>query len=173
MTRRLGPAPVAVLLMTLAAGSLTSCGDAARTVTDAVSSDDEQAQDALDDYRDELSSLGPREQRLLDRYGSVQGKNYTTDRAMYRVVAADLPKWTQLSDDLQMLEIEDDELADIHSTYIDATSARIRGFTLLLAAMEDYDLRAMADANDAIGEGNQLVREWQQDLEEFMEEVEG
>ncbi|WP_243061113.1 hypothetical protein [Nocardioides sp. SR21] len=172
MNRRLRLACAAVLVATIV-GSVSSCGDASQKVADAVSNDDEKAQEALDDYRDEMTPLGEREEELLERYASVQGANYTTDRAMYRVVSTDLPEWVQLSDDFQQIEVEDDELADIHDVYIEATAARIRGFTLLLSGLENFDRRAIADANDAIGEGNQLVREWGQDMDEFVEDVEG
>lgn len=169
MKRRLGSALSVALMLT----ALTSCGDAARTVTEVVGGDDEQAQEALDDYREDLASLADREQKLLDRYAAVQGPNYTTDRAMYRTVTVDLPKWIELGGDLQTIEIEDDQLADIHDLYIEANQARIRGFTLLLAAIENYDRRAGADANDSITESNQLTREWQRELDDFIEDVEG
>lgn len=119
----------------------------------------------LADYAASMEPLVAREADLVDRYDAVSGDNYTDDYTMYEAVTGLLPDVQEFITDLEAVETPTPEIASVHEVLIKGWNAQARGMTLLVAALEDQDYEMVAQANEALGEGRSLMRQYSQELQ--------
>ena len=115
---------------------------------------------ALDKYYRDVAPLLDRIATLEENYAEVQGDNYTTDRAMRRVIQRDLPEWNEIAVDVASVQTADPEIEDAHRILIDTIQTEVRAMTLALAALEAQDLTKIAVANDEMAKARDLPKEY-------------
>lgn len=148
-------------------GLLTGCGVVSETVSSVQEAVGEDTSTALAEYQEQIEPLASEAQRLDEQYAAVQGENYTTDLKMYRVVSRILPKYGQIIEDIEMVEVDNEDVMAAHRTLIDALEAQQRGMTLILGALETHDYEQVAAANDALSESRRLGRDYLRLIEDI------
>ncbi|SOC08714.1 hypothetical protein SAMN05880501_105127 [Ureibacillus xyleni] len=134
----------------------------------AISNSNEDLADAFSNYLDDIVVLAPEEERLIGLYDSVTGVNYVDDETMYYTLVDEvLPGYRQFVIDLEAIMPKNQEIRDLHETYIDAANIQYNAFAIMIAALEEQDSNKMTEANQGLDEARQLIRDWLYGVEDL------
>ncbi len=127
---------------------------------------DEEAKRQLAIYlNQDIMTVVQLEEAALKDYSSVTGENYTNDHTLYEVLREKvIPNYSRFVNLLEKLELPNDDLMQLHSTYVRGAHSCQTGFALLLAAIEKQDPQLVQRANKHIVEGRQRGEQWQKEF---------
>ena len=112
-----------------------------------------------------ILNIAELEQKPLERYASVTGKNYTTDQAVSEALRDFIiPYYGMYLKELRLIRPEIDELKRIHKIYLQGAELLYRGFKMKLAGIEAQDPDIIRSANKQIEMGSMKSEEWRNEL---------
>ncbi|MFD1359095.1 hypothetical protein ACFQ4X_14340 [Fictibacillus halophilus] len=127
--------------------------------------------DLLDYVNEKMPSLGKEEMKIVGKYDDVTGPNYTDDQSLYDALKAEIiPEYNEFIKDLEAVEIETDELRNIHEDYIEATNIQASAFLLIVSAIENQDSTMINEANEKLNTARKMMREYQNDVKKLAKE---
>lgn len=130
-------------------------------------------EDLMTYVNEDLMSIFELEAEAVDSYSSVSGNNYTDDWTMYETMdAVTIPAYTEFIEKLESIRPETKEVRAVHEIYIDASNTQFRAMKMILIALELQSYDKILEANELLDEGRTKLRQFQDELEELMEEHE-
>ncbi len=130
----------------------------------------DSVQDDLIDYiNNDLPEITELDSDVRELYESA--RNSSNDQTMYLIIKNSvIPKSKQLIDEAEDIEIETKEVRELHEIYLESINKQGQAFTLMLAALEAQDYTLITSANEKLDESRKLMRDYEEELEELMEE---
>lgn len=130
-------------------------------------------EDLMTYVNEDLMGIFELEAEAVDSYSSVSGNNYTDDWTMYETMdAVTIPAYTEFIEKLESIRPETKEVRAVHEIYIDASNTQFRSMKMILIALELQSYDKILEANELLDEGRTKLRQFQDELEELMEEHE-
>ncbi len=109
----------------------------------------------------EILSIAALEQRALQRYASVTGKNFTTIEALRSVLASEvIPTYGRYVNALRNIRPAEDELKTLHRICLYGAAMTYEGFRTKLAGIEINDERVIVSGNEKIERGAAEMGRW-------------
>lgn len=134
---------------------------------------DKEAQEAVKNYVETTSvSLKEQEQTMLVSYTGVIGENYTDDTSLCtELVVNTIPMATALKSEAEsVLEtITEEELAEVHISYVNYISEFEAALRLLLTAVDEQDKTISEEANVMLNNANTHATEFKTGLQALKE----
>ena len=113
----------------------------------------------------ELPKVATLESDAIDAYGSVSGKNYTTDEAMSKKIKeVVLPKYKQFNSKLKAIKPATKDLQKIHSEYVEASKDQLEAFNFIVDAIKKQNADEIQKANKDLNAASTLIDSWKTDL---------
>jgi hypothetical protein len=127
--------------------------------------------DLLTYMNESLTPLAEQEGEVIALYDSVTGANYTDDETTYNTIADEImPKYQVFIKDLEEVEMETEEVTNIHEIYIEAVNIQQSGFVTMLSAIKEQDLEKINDANAKLTEARTMSRDYLNKLQSLAKE---
>ena len=118
-----------------------------------------------------LPPIAEIETRVINRYDSVSGENYTDDLTMYTALKDEIvPNSLKLIEAAEAITVENEKIKDLHEIYIDAINKQHSAFTTILSAIESQDYSKVSEANTMLSDARKGVRDYLYALEELKKE---
>lgn len=106
------------------------------------------------------------EQKSLERYASVTGKNYTTDEKIYNELKDFIiPTYQRFADGLKAITPEDEEIQRVHAISLNAADLMCSGFKNKLIGIENNNEAIIIQANENIEKARDENERWRRELE--------
>jgi hypothetical protein len=112
-------------------------------------------------YYKSIMEIKPIEDEIVSGWGSVSGKNYTTDFVMYQKLLTLIPDTSILIDDINSLETPTNAIYTANQYWIDVWSENMDGFNNMVAALENGDRTLVSQANQAFGRARAAALKFQ------------
>ena len=125
--------------------------------------------DLLDYINNDTTEMKQLDTEVIELYEKAQ--NSESDYTMYEILMNEvIPKSQKLIEEAESIEIETDELKEVHEIYLDAINKNNQAFTLMLSALENQDYTVMTQANEKLDEARKLMRDYENALKELAKE---
>lgn len=126
-------------------------------------------QDDLIDYiNNDITQITSLDSEVRSLYETA--RESSADATMYVILKNDvIPKSNQLIDKAEDIEVETEDVRELHEIYLESLNKQGQAFTLLLAAIEAQDYSLITQANEKLDESRKLMREYEDKLEELMQ----
>jgi len=105
-----------------------------------------------------LKKLAPTESKLLSRYSSVTGSNYTSDAVTAQVLSGLIPDVNAYIGKLDAISPKDPKFLAGINMYIQAWNDYAQGMEMSLAAIPTQDYSKVASANQYLSQGRALIK---------------
>jgi PBP1b-binding outer membrane lipoprotein LpoB len=127
--------------------------------------------DLLNYINKETTSAAQFEDKAISTYGSVSGVNYQDDQTLYDALVNEIiPDYTKFIEELESVNIETDELKEIHDIYLTGANHQFNGFLKIVEALEHQDIGMIEEANKMLDEGKKNISEYLDKLNELAED---
>ena len=127
--------------------------------------------DLLNYINKETTTAGQLENKAVSAYGSVSGVNYQDDQTLYDALVNDIiPDYTKFIDELESVNMETDELKEIHEIYLTGANHQYNGFLKIVEAIENQDASMIEEANKMLEEGRANINEYLDKLDALAED---
>jgi hypothetical protein len=128
-------------------------------------------EDLLEYLNEELPAISDIELDAVNAYQSVTGVNYQDDYIMYDTLVYDVvPTYQQFLDELEAIELETEELREIHETYIDGANLQYNAFVRIITALEEQDFGKIEEANEMLNDARKQMRDFNNQIVQIAEE---
>jgi len=108
------------------------------------------------------------EAKSLEKYASVTGANYKSDRALEEALRDYvIPQYGRFLSMLRKIQPSTDEARSVHQVYVAGAGELHSGFRMMLMALEKREIGLFQRANDKITQGSAEVQKWRQQLLEL------
>ncbi|MBN1627357.1 MAG: hypothetical protein JW944_12615 [Deltaproteobacteria bacterium] len=108
-----------------------------------------------------ILSIAELEKKSLERYASVTGKNYTTDRRIQDELRDFIiPAYERFADGLKTITPKDPEIQAAHAVYINAADLMLNGFRNKLTGIEQNNDNIIIEANRKIEKARDENEQW-------------
>ncbi len=108
-----------------------------------------------------IKPLAPSETYILNKYGSVTGKNYKDDMTSFNTINALLPKVNDFISKIEAITPSNSVLASAHQIYVNAWNDYDQAFLVILDAMQKQSYSEVAQANQTLSTARNLIRSFQ------------
>ncbi len=113
----------------------------------------------------DILDIAQLEQKALESYASVTGKNYTTNARIYEALKDDvIPHYRHFVDLLRDINPETQEVRELHGIYIRGTEYLYKGFREKMFGLETKDMYLIRAANRQIEKGRVETDRWRKKL---------
>lgn len=127
--------------------------------------------DLLNYLNEEIDDVADLEAEALDAYDSVTGANYVDDYLLYDTLSYTvIPVYQEFVSELEAIDVETDELREIHETYIEGANTQYNAFVKIMTAIEEQDPNKIEEANLMLDDARKLLRDFNNDIENLAEE---
>lgn len=134
------------------------------------SGEDEVQNDILNYVNEEISDISDIQDKVYEAYENAR-ENSEDDAEFYDMLLEDvIPSSQELIDDAESISPETPEVQEIHEFYISAVNEQHNGFTMLLAAIENYDTAQIAEANEKLNSARKNMRTYDKKLDALAKE---
>lgn len=131
-------------------------------------SGDKVQDDLLDYINNDLDEVADLETEVYDIYEEARN---SSDYILYQSLQNNIiPKSRKLIEKAEAVEIETDEVREVHELYLDAINKQDQAFTLMLSALENQDYAIVTQANEKLDEARKLMRDYQSALKKLAKE---
>ncbi len=136
------------------------------------SSENKDLSHAFANYMDEIMLLAPDEERVIGLYESVTGVNYVNDEILYNTLLDEvIPGYRQFIVDLEAIMPKNNEIRELHESYIEAANIQYNSFTLMVSALEEQNIDKITEANQGLDEARRILRNWLYSVEDLSKET--
>lgn len=126
---------------------------------------DRAAMDLVEYVNQDILDIAQLEQKALESYASVTGKNFTTDKMVYEVLKNDvIPHYGQFVDLLNDIDPKTREIKELHGIYITGAEYLYNGFKAKMAGIGKKDTYLIREANRQIDKGRVETEKWRMKL---------
>jgi hypothetical protein len=127
--------------------------------------------DILNYVNKELKNAQELEDKAVSAYEGVAGVNYTDDPTMHDALVNEvIPTYTDLIDELESVNIESDELKEIHEIYLSGANLQLSAFEKIKEAIEKQSSSMIEEANQLLEEGRLKIEDYNKKLDELAKE---
>lgn len=127
--------------------------------------------DILNYVNKELKTAQELEDKAVSAYEGVAGVNYTDDPTMHDALVNEvIPTYTELIDELESVNIESDELKEIHEIYLTGANLQLSAFEKIKEAIEKQSSSMIDEANQLLEEGRLKIEDYNKKLDELAKE---
>ncbi|MCA0970749.1 hypothetical protein LCM20_09125 [Halobacillus litoralis] len=120
---------------------------------------------------DDLQEVGDMEAGAIDSMNAVTGANYTDDATLKTALETDvIPPYTEVVDKLKAIELQEEELQDLHEQYVQGAESQLEGFEKALEAIDTQDQTLVNEANQLMMEGQKQIEGYTKGMQELSEE---
>lgn len=93
------------------------------------------------------------------------------DQTLYDKLSNDvIPTYKDFTEKLENVDIESDELADVHEKYIEVANIQYNAFVKMLDAIEKQDTGVISEANEMLSKARSEMRDYQKSLKKLAKE---
>lgn len=126
---------------------------------------DRATMDLVKYVNQDILDIAQLEQKALESYASVTGKNYTTNARVYEALKDDvIPHYRQFVDLLRDINPKTQEVRELHGIYIRGTECLYKGFREKMFGLEIRDVHLVRAANRQIEKGRVETDKWRKEL---------
>jgi hypothetical protein len=126
---------------------------------------DRATMDLVKYVNQDILDIAQLEQKALESYASVTGKNYTTNARLYEALKDDvIPHYRQFVDLLRDINPKTQEVRELHGIYIRGTEYLYKGFREKMFGLETRDVYLVRAANRQIEKGRVETDKWRKEL---------
>jgi hypothetical protein len=127
--------------------------------------------DLLNYINKETTTAAQLEDKAISAYGSVSGVNYQDDQTLYDALVTEIiPDYKEFIKELESVDIETDELKEIHDIYLTGANHQYNGFLKIVEALENQDIGMIEEANKMLDEGRKNINEYLDKLNALAED---
>lgn len=135
-----------------------------------ISMNDPVQDDLLDYINNDLQTVAELESETVDLYDEAR-EDTANDYEMYLMLRDEvLPVAREWSEATEDIEVETEEVREVHELYIKMVNENYSGMTLMLSALENQDYAQVTQANEKLDSARKLGRDFQAALNKLMEE---
>ncbi|WP_342429438.1 hypothetical protein [Neobacillus sp. FSL H8-0543] len=117
--------------------------------------------DILDYINEKTTTAAQLESQAIATYGSVSGGNYQDDQTLYDALVNEIiPDYTKFIDELESVDIETEELREVHEIYLSGAEQQFNGFVKIVEAIDNQDASMIDEANLMLDEGRENINEY-------------
>ncbi|TWD95725.1 hypothetical protein FB550_11287 [Neobacillus bataviensis] len=121
--------------------------------------------DLLNYVNKEMKQAGKLEAAAVSAYEGVSGANYQDDQTMYDALTKEvIPNYNKFIKELDSVNIETDELQEIHEIYIEGADIQYKAFVTIKQALEEQDPALVQEANDMLADARDHIRDYKNKL---------
>lgn len=121
--------------------------------------------DLLNYVNKEMKQAGKLEAAAVSAYEGVSGANYQDDQTMYDALTKEvIPNYNEFIKELDSVNIETDELQEIHEIYIEGADIQYKAFVTIKQALEEQDPALVQEANDMLADARDHIRDYKNKL---------
>ena len=132
-------------------------------------SGDDVQDDLLDYINNDIVEIAELETEVNELY--EEARSSSNDYILYQSLMDNIiPKSKKLIEKAEAVEIETDEVREVHELYLDAINKQDQAFTLMLSALENQDYAIVTQANEKLDEARKLMRDYQSALKKLAKE---
>jgi len=126
---------------------------------------DRVALDLIKYVNQDILDIAQLEQKALESYASVTGKNFISNSNVYEALKDDvIPHYRQFIDLLRDIHPKTQEVQELHGIYIRGTEALYRGFREKMFGLKTRDAHLIRAANGQIEKGRVETDKWRKEL---------
>ncbi|MFC7371114.1 hypothetical protein ACFQPF_05445 [Fictibacillus iocasae] len=120
-----------------------------------------------------MKPLSEQEEEVKELYEGVTGNNYTDDQTLYTALTEEIiPKYNEFLKDVESIELETEEMQELHEKYIEAVQIQQNGMLSLVTALEEQSFEKVNEANGKLNEARKMMRDYQKDIKKLADEHE-
>ena len=126
---------------------------------------DRVTMDLIKYVNQDILDIAQLEQKALESYASVTGKNFTSNSRVYEALKDDvIPHYRQFIDLLRDIHPKTQEVRELHGIYIRGTETLYRGFREKMFGLKTRDTHLVRAANGQIEKGRVETDKWRKEL---------
>ena len=126
---------------------------------------DRVTMDLIKYVNQDILNIAQLEQKALESYASVTGKNFTSNSRVYEALKDDvIPHYRQFIDFLRDIHPKTKEVQELHGIYIRGTETLYRGFREKMFGLKTRDTHLVRAANGQIERGRVETDKWLKEL---------
>lgn len=127
--------------------------------------------DLLNYINNETKEAAKLESTAVSAYESVTGANYQDDQQLYDVLLNEvIPTYSEFVKELDSVNIETDEVKEIHEIYIEGADIQFNAFAKIKQALEEQDADLIQEANDMLTDARKHIRDYKNKLTKLAKE---
>ena len=122
----------------------------------------------LKNYSNQLKYITPFEDKALDRWNSVSGKNFINDGYMYEALNNYIiTTYGDFTDKLKAIHLQTNEVKNLNNLYVQAAEKQLSGFNMMKVSLDKRDKNMMNNAYKLLQEGREAEKNWASKLDEL------
>lgn len=127
--------------------------------------------DLLQYVNSELTKAHELERTAISAFESVAGANFTNDQALYDALQNEvIPNYEKFLDELNSVDIETEELKELHDLYIEGANTQMEAFLLIVTALETQDQSQIEEANEMLEKGKKQITDYNNKIRQLAED---
>ncbi|MBM7648185.1 poly(A) polymerase Pap1 [Bacillus ectoiniformans] len=128
-------------------------------------------EDIINYSNEEMTTALELETAATSAYESVSGANYTDDETMYLAMVNEvIPNYNELVKELDRVEIETDELREVHESFIEGADIQYNAFVKIVNGLEAQDPALIEEANGMLEKARKHLRDYRNGLDKLAKE---
>lgn len=125
-------------------------------------------QDLMTYVNTDMQKIDRMESVATEAYASVSGENYSSDKIMYNVMTTKvIPNYTEFLQKLKAVKPKTKEVQDVHSLWVQGAELQMKGFSMIVTALEKQDADLIQQANGILTTGGEKIVEFRTKLNEL------
>jgi hypothetical protein len=121
----------------------------------------------------DVDGIAGLEELALRRYAGMTGDNYVSDQALRRALETQvIPVYERFSVLADGIRPRTEPVRRLHALYRQAATLRLRGFRMILLAIDTRDPDLVRQANRLLEQARQLIVQWRDRLDRMAEAYE-
>ncbi len=122
----------------------------------------------IKNYTNQLKYITDLEDKALDRWNSVSGKNFVNDGFMYEALDGFIiTTYGDFVDKLKAIQLQTDDVKKINDLYIKAAEKQLEGFKMMKESLDMRSKEMMNSAYKKLQDGRDAEKIWASKLEEL------
>lgn len=122
----------------------------------------------IKNYNNQLKYITPIEDKALDRWNSVSGKNFVNDNYMYEALDSFIiTTFGDFIDKLKAIQLHTNEVKELNNLYIQAAEKQLDGFNMMKESLEKHNRDLMNNAYKMLQDGRDAEKNWASKLDEL------
>ena len=120
----------------------------------------------IKNYSGQLKFINTLEDKALDRWNSVSGKNFINDGYMYDALDGFIiTTYGDFLDKLKAIKLQTKDVQDLNNLYIHAAEKQVDGFNMMKESLDKKDKDLMNNAYKLLQQGRDEEKNWASKLE--------
>lgn len=120
----------------------------------------------IKNYSGQLKFITNIEDKALDRWNSVSGKNFVNDGFMYEALDSYIiTTYGDFLDKLKAIKLHTKEVQELNNLYVQAAEKQLSGFNMMKESLDNRDRDMMNNAYKTLQEGRDMEKTWASKLD--------